>query len=233
METLIELRAAWQKIGVEWSADKYALEGDGYYPDKEFHLSDESPSLPYIVNGKTEFGRHMPDWLNTMRFLASLPPMEELRIFVTALSAGCDLWDGQIAAEDSGVLEKHGKVTFTGHDISRLFLERSVSGMYPRSKTSHLPNPDRYFEDSPYPEFVSIKDCLRDRSQILEASDIRSLKSNRAFKTCDVVVSNIMNPAPMPLIEFLRLYANHMVVCQSKILFMSDEWKAYRPHSQI
>ena len=177
--------------------------------------------------GITRPGRHRLEWMDTMAFIASLPPQPNLSILVTAMSIGFDLYDAAYHAEQAGVLDKHANVSFYGHDYSLLFTRAAYEGFYPRYGVEcareitlgEAGGFDDYFEDTDYPDYVTVSKRLRDMVKILPPSDIMSL--NNRF---DAVFSNVMNPAPSGLCEKMSDLARHFSYRTFRSGHISDEW---------
>lgn len=210
IETYEKLEAAWADILYNPNPS-----------DCDFSLRDVSPLNSEQLNGRTYFGRHVFAWEQLIKFLLTIPPREELSILITAMSVGCELYDAVKIAQDFNLFAHHKNVTFYGHDLSVKFTARAKSSLYPIVKTKHLPV--GYFENKkPYDSYVKIHDDLRAHTHILPPSDIGCLSGKY-----DVVVSNVINPAPYGLTKILNGLARHLMIRTKTIGGISDEFRVF------
>lgn len=215
IETYEELKTAWgQLINTE----------SKYHANPTLYALEDVLPDGYEVTGVTGFGRHERALQNLMRFLVSISPMEKLTILVTTMSVGCELYEAIKIAKDFNLFSHHGNVEFYGHDISESFVERAEIAVYPADKIEHLRFPSDYFSpESPHgsQDFVQIRPDLRERAIILPASDIRDLDF-----VFDVVIGNVVNPAPSGYLRALFETADHLVFRDRKISGLSPEFRS-------
>ena len=175
--------------------------------------------------GRTYFGRHIDIWVKLINLLLRIPPQEQgLRILITAMSIGCELYDAARIAGEKELYNRHPGTVFYGHDISEKFTRRAQDALYPQHIVPHnMPRRKRYLRDSKdYEGYLEVHPDIKNRVKILPASDARDLSG-----WFDVVVCNYVNPQPSDydgFIAHLRGLSRHFTMYKRRVVGLSHEY---------